>query len=161
MRDHEIEAVRELCLDAYLGDYSWIDETYAADIADVESRAENHQVWVCEERETGQLLGTVTTGNPGESITGLAAEGEFDLRLLAVRQSARKRGIGEYLMTSTVALARSRGANAVLLNTGPEMRGAIALYERLGFTRLSERDEEVFRSDGSSFTLLTYRLPLD
>ena len=43
-----------------------------------------------------------------------------------------------------------------MLNTGPEMRAAQRLYERLGFARLTEREHLFERPDGSSFLMMAY-----
>lgn len=161
MLPHETEAVRELCLAAYLGDYEWITPDYASEIGDVEGRAETQQVWVAEHRETGALDASVTTGFAGQSVTGMAEPGELDLRLLAVHPDARGQGLGETMMRHVLLLAQLRAAPTVMLHTGTEMLGAQALYARLGFAHRVELDEQVTRPDGTSYTLLTYRKALE
>lgn len=160
MRPDEIDRVRQLSLSAYLSEYPWIPDDYAADIGDVEGRATSELVWVCEHLPTGEPVGTVTLPHPGQSVTGRAGPRDTDLRLLAVAPSARGFGVGEFIMRRIIDLARERRSTRVMLHTSNSMPRAIALYERLGFAHLAELDEVVPRPDGSSYTLLTYALEL-
>jgi GNAT superfamily N-acetyltransferase len=48
--------------------------------------------------------------------------------------------VGEALTRHVIALARERGSHRVVMNSGPEMTGAHALYAKLGFQRLPERE---------------------
>ena len=59
-------------------------------------------------------------------------------------------------MEHVLALAAARGIRRVVLNTGPDMVAAQLLYERLGFTRLHEREYTFVRPDGSSFLMFAY-----
>src|SRR5215469_875901 len=53
---------------------------------------------------------------------------------LAVHPSARRRGIAAMLLTAAVQRTRERGARKLTLRVLSTNTGAIALYERLGFT---------------------------
>lgn len=170
MRDDEANLVRHLALDAYLGDYPWIDGDYEHEIGDVAGRATIEQVWVGVDTQVGidqhpgaegaNIVATVTLPHPGQTVTRFATAEDTDLRLLAVGQHARGRGIGEWMMRQVITEAVRRGSKRVMLHTGPEMRGAIRLYERIGFVRLTELDLEVQLPEGRSFTLLTYAFDL-
>jgi GNAT superfamily N-acetyltransferase len=139
---HEYERVAELSVQAYAHDYDISDE-YRASLADVASRAREHEVWVAEDLATGQLLGTVATPRPGAHISPLGEDGELDFRLLAVDPAARRRRVGALLTEHVITLARQRGLDRVVMNSGPQMLGAHALYHRLGFVRLTERETRV------------------
>lgn len=139
---HEHERVARLTLDAYGHDYELPDD-YRASLADVATRAREHEVWVAEDLATGELLGTVATPRPGAHISELGRDGELDFRLLAVDPAARRRGIGALLTEHVIALARQRQLDRVVMNSGPQMTGAHALYLRLGFVRLTERETRV------------------
>lgn len=152
----EIPEVSELVLAAYRDDYSGLPAEYLAEIANVAERAAQHQVWVAEDSETGELLGTITTPRAGTTLSEVARPGEMDLRLLGVAGRARGRGIGSLIMRHGLRLARIRGVNRVVLNTSTEMVAAYELYDRMGFARLPEREYEIHRADGTSFTLLAY-----
>ncbi|KRD44710.1 GCN5 family acetyltransferase [Cellulomonas sp. Root930] len=142
VRPDEHDRVARLTVDAYGHDYDLPDD-YRASLADVPTRAAEHQVWVAEDLRTGELLGTVATPRPGEHISELGRDGELDFRLLAVDPAARRRGIGVLLTEHVVALARQRGLDRVVMNSGPQMTGAHALYQQLGFVRLPDRETRV------------------
>lgn len=152
----EIPEVSELVLAAYRDDYAGLPAEYLAEIANVAERAAQHQVWVAEDSETGELLGTITTPRAGTRLSDVARPGEMDLRLLGVAGRARGRGIGSLIMRHGLRLARIRGVDRVVLNTSTEMVAAYELYDRMGFARLPEREHEIHRADGTSFTLLAY-----
>jgi ribosomal protein S18 acetylase RimI-like enzyme len=160
MTPDEASAVGALAVAAYSGDFSLTDE-YLAEIGAVDDRANRHEVWVAVDRTTGELLGTVSTPRPGLSISPLAREGELDFRFLGVSHLARGRGVGELMVRHVLALGTARGAHRVVLNTGPDMIAAQRLYDRLGFTRLHDREYIVTRSDGTTFPILAYGLDLE
>jgi len=155
MAPDETATVAELVVGAYAGDFP-LSEGYRAEIAAVADRAEAHEVWVAVDTADGALLGTVSTPRPGRAISQLARDGELDFRFLGVAHAARRRGVGERLVEHVLALAAARGIRRVVLNTGPDMVAAQRLYERLGFTRLHEREYTFVRPDGSSFLMLAY-----
>ncbi|GAA1820855.1 GNAT family N-acetyltransferase [Agromyces neolithicus] len=155
MRSDEVEAVTGLVEAAYASDFE-LSDAYRADIVAVAERARDHQVWVATDAATGALLGTVSTPRPAGAISPLAREGELDFRFLGVAAQARRRGVGEALVSHVLRLARIRGIERVVLNTGPDMLSAQRLYERLGFERLHEREFTFERPDGTSFLMLAY-----
>ncbi len=58
---------------------------------------------------------------------------EANLEELYVARSSRRLGLGARLVGMAVERARSRGCEAVMLDTNERNEGAIALYKRLGF----------------------------
>jgi ribosomal protein S18 acetylase RimI-like enzyme len=142
VRPDEHDRVARLTVDAYGHDYDLPDD-YRDSLADVATRAREHEVWVAEDLATGELLGTVATPRPGGHISELGRDGELDFRLLAVDPAARRRGIGVLLAEHVLALARRRDLDRVVMNSGPQMTGAHALYHRLGFVRLPDRETRV------------------
>jgi len=155
MRPDETDAVAALVERAYSIDFE-LNDGYRADIAAVGRRARQHQVWVATDAASGTLFGTVSTPVRGAAISPLARLGELDFRFLGVAAEARRRGIGELLVEHVLRLARIRGVDRVVLNTGPDMMAAQRLYVRLGFARLNEREYTFERPDGSSFLMLAY-----
>ncbi|QBE48585.1 GNAT family N-acetyltransferase [Leucobacter triazinivorans] len=157
--EQDIAAASALVREAYEGDYR-LEEAYLAEIADVRGRAAAAEVWVAEDPGSGALLGTVTVPRPGTRLHEDTAEDEMDVRLLGVARHARGRGVGERLMLHCVDLARRRGAARLVLHTASQMRAAIRLYERMGFTRIPERECE-FVAAGETRRLMAYGIWLD
>lgn len=154
VRAAEIDLVSDLTENAYTSDYD-LPDGYRLSLRMVADRARAHEVWVAEDRATGAVLGTVSTPRPGSWISELGQPGELDFRLLAVDPAARGRGIGELLTRHVLDLARQRGLDRVVMNSGPEMLGAHRLYDRMGFQRLPERSV-TFEDSGRTVTLLTF-----
>lgn len=138
---HEHAEAGRITAEAYRHSYEGLTEGYLASLADVEGRVAQGEVWVALDGD--EIVGTVWVPRPGERLSPLAREGELDFRQLAVAPSARGQGVGEALTRHVLALARGRGARRVVMNSGPEMLGAHALYLKLGFRRLTEREHPV------------------
>ncbi|WP_285136891.1 GNAT family N-acetyltransferase [Microbacterium sp. lyk4-40-TSB-66] len=143
---------------AYRHSYPGLNEDYLHSLADVEGRVAQGEVWVAVDGD--ELVGTVWTPRPGERLSPLASEGEIDFRQLAVAPSARGRGVGEALTRHVLALARARGAHRVVMNSDEEMVGAHALYLKLGFHRLPEREHPVEVAPGRFLDLLAFGIDL-
>jgi len=102
------------------------------------------------------ILGTASLLRADSALVRQSRGGEAELRLLAVLPEARRRGIGEALMAEAIARARTWGAPALVLDTGPQNERSQRLYHRLGFDRLPER-ETIPASRGG--LLAVFRLP--
>ena len=81
------------------------------------------QVYVAE--EDGVVIGTCGIAPHGP--------GEFEVRKLAVVESARGRGIGSQLVEACIDFARRRGARRITLISNSRLVPALRLYERAGF----------------------------
>jgi ribosomal protein S18 acetylase RimI-like enzyme len=149
----EHDAVGDLLERAYGADYV-LSPAYRASLHAVAERAAEHEVWVAVDDFVDALLGTVATPRAGRTISELALPGELDFRLLGVDPSARGQGIGRLLTRHVVDLARERGLVRVVMNSGPRMLPAHALYTSLGFRRLHERETHVVEGG----TLLAFGL---
>jgi predicted N-acetyltransferase YhbS len=93
--------------------------------------------------QNGTLVGSVMLFPPAASRDTSNAGGRMiwpELRLLAVAPSARGQGVGGALVQACVERARAAGATGLGLYTSDSMRTAMALYERLGFTRVPAYD---------------------
>lgn len=164
VRPEEYSTAAAVLVTAYDHDYT-LTEEYRENLSSIEHWATTQQVWVAVDTGSsgaGSLLGLVITPRPdGPPIAPLARPGELDFRLLAVHPDARRRGIGELLTRHVIDLARFRGSSAVVMNSGPEMRAAHRLYERLGFTRLEEREDRWVQGPAGPIRLLAFGYPLD
>lgn len=67
---------------------------------------------------------------------------------LAVHPAARRRGVAAALLTAAAARARERGARKLTLRVLGSNGPALALYERLGFTREGVLAAEFFVNGG-------------
>jgi ribosomal protein S18 acetylase RimI-like enzyme len=88
----------------------------------------------------GHIVGSVAlvlTGDFGE-ITQSEEEAAF--RMLVVDPAVQGQGVGELLVSTCLERARAAGKRRMVISTDPRMTTAHRLYERLGFTRLPERD---------------------
>lgn len=155
--DHDVAG--RVTEEAYSSSYSELSPAYLASLRDVAARVELGDVWVAEDAD-GVIVGTVWVPRPGERLSELALVGELDFRQLAVAPSARGRGIGEALTRHVIALAEERGAVRVVMNSGPEMLGAHALYAKIGFRRLPEREHRIEVEPGRFLDLLSFGLDL-
>jgi ribosomal protein S18 acetylase RimI-like enzyme len=113
-------------------------EEYLSELADVAGRADRAQLLVA--RDGGAVVGSVALVVEGDFGEITASEDEASFRMLVVDPAVRGRGVGELLVTTCLTRARAAGKRRVVLSTDPKMVAAHRIYERLGFTRLPERD---------------------
>ena len=138
--DDEGDAVGVLTERVYR-DGGFVGDDYAAELRDGESRVRDATVVVAE--LDGRLVGTVTIALPGTRYSEIARADELEVRMLAVADDVRRRGIADALMDAVETMARDRGLTGVILSTAPMMHGAHRLYERRGYVRRPERDWDV------------------
>ena len=108
---------------------------------------------------SGAVLGGVTYAVGGGRLANLAEGAEAEIRMLAVAPHSRGRGVGRALAEACIRRARAEGRGRLWLETSPWMTDAQALYRRLGFARVPDRDR-VEVSSGAAFELWAYCLEL-
>ena len=144
-RETELDRIGALTAEVYGGE-DLAGPEYLAVLRDARSRWESPATTLLvafddgAEDEEDDLLGTVVYTAPGSPWQDLAVGAEAEFRMLATALPARGRGVGEALVRACIERARKAGAPRLVLSTGPEMRAAHRLYERLGFVRVPERD---------------------
>lgn len=62
--------------------------------------------------------------------------GELEVKRVYVTPAARGRGASRALMSALEDIARSRGAQRLILQTGDRQPDAVALYEHIGYHRI-------------------------
>lgn len=73
--------------------------------------------------------------------------GAFELTKMGVRESARGRKAGEFLLAAVIARAEAMGVKKLYLLTSKRCAAAIHLYEKLGFVH----DAEIMRDYGARY----------
>lgn len=159
VRESEFDEAGRVTAAAYSASYDALSPAYLESLTDVFGRVARGEVWVAVD-EDDTILGTVWVPRAGERLSELAEADELDFRQLAVAPAARGRGIGAALTLAVIELARERGARRVVMNSGPEMLGAHALYAKLGFRRLTEREHPIEVEPGRWLELRAFGLDL-
>lgn len=91
-----------------------------------------------------------------DAYNGLVDELDYpEIRMLAVTQEARGKGIAAALISECIQRAKSKGFHSIGLHTGEFMKNAIRLYEQFGFERLPQFD---FQPADDGITVRAYRL---
>jgi ribosomal protein S18 acetylase RimI-like enzyme len=133
----EYDAVAELTARVYLTEGHGGPD-YEPALRSVASRAASATVLVAV--DDGRLVGAVTVATRGGEWAEQAGPGEAVIRMLVVDPAARSSGVGEALVQACLAEARSADCLRVRLSSGPEMKAAHRLYERVGFERAPSYD---------------------
>lgn len=89
-----------------------------------------------------------------------AVADEAEVLTLAVRPSARRRGLGSRLVSEGAIAAVSRGATRLFLEVADDNAAALALYTRAGFVEAGRRPGYYTRPDGGRQDALILALNL-
>ena len=116
------------------------EDHYREQLADVEARDRDAEVWVAVPDDGDAILGTITVCPAGSSWREIGRDGEGEFRMLAVAPDAQGQGVGMALAEMVVDRFRSDGARGIALSSMASMAGAHRIYDRLGFHRDPERD---------------------
>ena len=119
--------IRDLCHQA-LG-YDSTLETVATQIEKFNLPDSDHFCFVCEEDQTGHILGYVEA----EVYESLYSDAGLNILGLAVFPSAQGRGIGRQLMERVEDLAKSKHYAFIRLNSASHRKEAHVFYERIGY----------------------------
>lgn len=137
-RTEELSRIGEVTEAAYDAFTTGPRDPYRARLRDAAGRDRDSELWVAV--EDGEVLGSVSYCPPGSPWRELGDDHEGEFRMLAVAPAAQGRGVGRALALLCEERARAHGAEAMVLSSLPEMFAAHALYARLGYTRLPDRD---------------------
>jgi ribosomal protein S18 acetylase RimI-like enzyme len=137
-RPGDFAAIAELTVAVYV-DGGLASPDYAPELADVDGRASRADLLVVRD-PAGRVVGSVALVLKGDFGNVTTSDEEAAFRMLVVDPAAQGRGIGELLVRTCLDRARAAGKRRMVLSTDPLMTAAHRLYQRLGFTRLPERD---------------------
>jgi ribosomal protein S18 acetylase RimI-like enzyme len=135
----EYDAVGELTAEAYANDgFIPSGSDYGLTLRAAADRAAKAELWVA--AEGTELLGTVTFCPVGSVYREIGRDDEGEFRMLGVAAKARGLGVGTFLTKHCIQRSRDLGFTRVVMSSAQPMKAAHRIYERLGFTRLPERD---------------------
>jgi ribosomal protein S18 acetylase RimI-like enzyme len=134
----DFDRIAQLTVGVYT-DQELAPPEYVPELADVAGRAERAELLVARDAN-GRVVGSVALVLSGDFGEVTESDDEAAFRMLAVHGGVRGRGIGEALVRTCLDRARAAGKRRMVLSTDARMTAAHRLYERLGFTRLPERD---------------------
>jgi ribosomal protein S18 acetylase RimI-like enzyme len=176
----DFEEIARLTLAAYRALDTWVGDDYAAHLADVESRAraENTVVLVAEDdlptptaitaavvagadgdtavrTPERRLLGSVTLTIGGGPFFEWDpdVDGDCGFRMLAVDPAVQGRGVGPRLVAECLERSRAAGCRRMVIGSTEWMTVAHRMYERLGFRRAPELDQQWGDIRGLCFVL--------
>jgi ribosomal protein S18 acetylase RimI-like enzyme len=137
-RTEEFDRIAELTVGVYV-EGGLASHGYTAELADVAGRSTRSELLVVRDPD-GRVVGSVALVLAGDFGEIMSSDDEAAFRMLVVDSAVQGRGIGGLLVTACLDRARAAGKRRMVLSTGAMMTAAHRLYERLGFTRMPERD---------------------
>ena len=137
-RPEDFARIAELTVGVYVqGELA--SEAYTPQLADVTGRADRSELLVVRDG-VGRVVGSVALVLAGDFGEVTTSDEEAAFRMLVVDPDAQGQGVGELLVAGCLDRARAVGKRRMVLSTDPRMTAAHRLYQRLGFSRLPERD---------------------
>jgi GNAT superfamily N-acetyltransferase len=137
-RPADYDRIAELTVGVYV-DGRLASEGYTPQLADVAGRASRSELLVVRDVR-GRIVGSVALVLSGDFGEITCSDEEAAFRMLVVDPAAQGQGVGQLLVSTCLDHARAAGKRRMVISTDPRMTTAHRLYERLGFTRLPERD---------------------
>ncbi len=152
IRPEEYDTVATLTVEAYRP-FGIVDGGYDRELADVATRARQATVVVAVDGD--EVLGGYTYVPPGDNpLREHDEDDQASIRMLAVADGARRRGVGRALSTDAIERAREDGASGLILHSSVHMTAAHRMYEGLGFVL----DDELAWEPEPGVALIGYRL---
>jgi GNAT superfamily N-acetyltransferase len=173
----DFDEIARLTVAAYRALDTWVGDEYAAHLADVAARAaaENTIVLVAEDdlparaafgaavvpgggdarAAGGRILGSVTLTLGGGPYFEWAygVDGDCGFRMLAVDPEVQGRGTGPRLVAECLERARAAGCRRMIIGSTEWMTVAHRIYERVGFRRAPDLDQQWGDIRGLCFVL--------
>jgi GNAT superfamily N-acetyltransferase len=158
---HELKFIREQRVEAYQEHTINIPEDHWKGLKHgLSSDADTHHgVELLVADLDGEIIGSVALF-PAEID---AYEGHVEvldypeIRMLAVAQRTRKKGVASALINECITRAKASGSTYIGLHTADFMRDAMRLYERMGFERIPQFD---FQPANDGIIVKAFRLSI-
>ncbi|MFN2460343.1 MAG: N-acetyltransferase family protein [Candidatus Velthaea sp.] len=99
-------------------------------------------------------------GIPAGSLIARVAANRAALGMIVAAEH-RRQGIGRALMDAVICWGKTAGIEALTLEVFPHNAGALAFYERSGFTQTARRVAAVQRNNGERWDTLAMERRLD
>ena len=139
VRDDEQQSAGALVESAYAeGGLLDNDRGYGSHVRDVPGRASIVPVLVAE--RGGAIVGSVTICPHGSGFSELAGPDEVEFRFLGVSPDAQGTGVARALVGAVEDYAAAHGLARLVLCVISDNVAAEAVYQRMGFERMPERD---------------------
>lgn len=124
---------------------TWIERYFTMEPSDI-------AVLTNPEEEIIAPGGAILMAELGDVIVGTVGlrkidDTTFEFTKMAVDENYRRRGIAEQLSYASFLKAKALGADKIILFSNSQLKGAIQLYEKIGFTHLPVADSYYLRSD--------------
>jgi len=155
-RQGEEKYVAEAHRRIYTKEYRWGDSftEYAINVAlhfAESGHSERGELWVAE--TDGKLVGCIMLCQTDKPLTG-------QLRLLLVENEYRCLGVGKALINTLLARAKNVGYKELILWTASPLKDAIRHYEKLGFRRVEEIENNKWSLDGKCLSEIKMQLTI-
>jgi GNAT superfamily N-acetyltransferase len=154
-RPDEYDEIGDLTVAAYRALSVWIGDDYAKELADVAARAAAGATILVAEDDDGRLLGSVTLVFFGGPLFewDYGVDGDCGFRMLAVDPAAWGRRAGPALVEECIRRSKAAGRRRMIIGSTPWMTTAHRLYERFGFRRRPDLDQQWGDITGWAFVL--------
>jgi GNAT superfamily N-acetyltransferase len=151
----DYDAVARLTVAAYRALSTWVGDEYAGELADVVGRAASGATILVAEDGDGRVVGAVTLVLPPSPFFEWAhgIDGDCGFRMLAVDPTAQGRGVGPALVDECLRRSRAAGRRRMLIGSTPWMTTAHRIYQRVGFVRRPDLDQQWGDITGWAFVL--------
>ena len=153
----DFDEIGRLTVAAYRALDRWVGDDYALHLAGVAERAAvpGNVILVAEDEADGAVLGSVTltldAGPYFEWVHGV--DGDCGFRMLAVDPAVQGQGAGPALVAECLDRARAGGRQRMVIGSTEWMTTAHRIYERMGFRRVPELDQQWGDIRGLCFVL--------
>jgi ribosomal protein S18 acetylase RimI-like enzyme len=137
------DRLAEITAAAYLqgGHLRGEDDPYLDQLRNVALRREQATVLIAE--INGAAAGSVTVADQHSALAEYVRPGEAEIRMLSVDPAVTGRGVGSALLAAAIERASTSGADRIVLHTLDSMTTAHRMYDRAGFVREPEFDDEI------------------